>query len=421
MKKKALLIFLCLCIYYNGWAQLPGMFAEDVSNLSKARMGITSDFFINSNSLTPEFIDKFYTGGHIDVKLKDQVLQLTKNENRIGAELNYGFFVSFKPDSLFNKNVFHLFFSVRDRNHVDACFSKDFFKIGFYGNASYAGNTATLGNFNFNFIRYQQLQIGLFSSKLDSAARWGIGLSFLKGEQYSSVLARKADLYTSPDGQKINFDTDIEIAQSNPSNKGLNAINGYGASLDIYFEAPFQSKIGNSKLAISVADIGLIRFDDQSLYRRQDSLFQYSGFHISSIYDIRDSTFLPTSKDSIINAVFPSKKRGVTVTLPSTLNVSFETAFNKHFHLMEGARYMYNANNKLYLYLKGNIYFTKKVMLSATVGYGSYGNINYGLGLAANLGAGFLLYAGSNNLEGYLLPSMAGGRSAYFSLFKNFN
>lgn len=420
MKKKSLLIFLCLCIY-NGWAQMPSIFSEDVSILSKTRMGLTSDFFVSSNSVTPAFIDKFYTGGYIDVKLKDQVLKLTQNENRIGAELNYGLFVSVKPDSLFHRNVFHLFFSLRDRQHADASFSKDFYKIGFYGNASYAGNTATLGNFSFNLIRYQQLQIGLFSSKLDSAARWGIGLSFLKGEHYSSVLARKADLYTSPDGKEINFDTDIEIAQSNPLNKGLNATNGYGASLDIYFEAPFQSKIGNSKLVISVADIGLIRFDDQSLYRRQDSLFHYNGFYISSITDIRDSTFLPTSKDSIINTIFPAKKRAVTVTLPSTLNLSFETAFNKHFHLMEGARYLYNANNKLYVYLKGNIYFTKKVMLSVIAGYGSYGNINYGLGIAANLGAGFLLYAGSNNLEGYLLPSMAGGRSAYFSLFKNFN
>ena len=89
--------------------------------------------------------------------------------------------------------------------------------------------------------------------------------------------------------------------------------------------------------------------------------------------------------------------------------------------MMEGLRYIYNGNNKLYLYVKGKIYFTKSFMLAATAGYGSYGSLNYGLGLAANIGGGFSVYAGSNNIEGFLFPSKAGGRSAYFSLFKNFN
>jgi hypothetical protein len=419
--KKIYILFYLLILFSNGKAQIASLFTEELSDLPKARMGITSDYFVNASSLTTRFINKFYTGGYIDATLKGQVKSKTKNSNRLGAELNNGIFATFKLDSLFQKDVFNLFFNVRDRFHIDARFSKDFYNVGFYGNAEYAGRTADLSDFNLNILRYQQFQIGIFSSKLDSAARWGIGLSFLKGEQYYSVLARKAKLFTSEDGQYIDFDTDIEMAQSNPFNKGLKAINGYGASMDIYFEAPFQTYFGPSKLAVSVSDIGLIRFNDQSIYRKQDSLFHYTGFHVKSIFDLQDSTFLQTSQDSIQNKILPSKKRSVTTTLPSTFNLSFESKINTHFHLAEGVHYIFNANYKLLAYIKANIYFNKNVMISATIGYGGYAGFNCGIGLGANLGAGFSLYAGSNNLEGYLFPAKTAGRAAYFSLIKNFN
>jgi hypothetical protein len=420
VKKKAILFYL-LISFLCGKAQIAAVFSDELTDVQKARIGVTADYFINASSFTNQFIGKFYKGGFIDVSLKDQISKRTKNSNRIGAELNYGIFAAFRLDSLFKSNHFNLFFCIRDRQHVDAHFSKDFYNVTFYGNAMYAGKTADLNAFSFNLIRYQQFQIGLFSTKLDSGARWGVGLSFLKGEQYYSVLARKAQLFTSPDGQYIDFDTDIEMARSNPANKGLNAMNGFGAGMDIFFEAPFQGSLGSSKLTVSVADIGLIRFNDQSVYRKQDSLFHYTGFKIKSIFDLQDSLFLNTSQDSIQNKILPSKTRSVTATLPSTLNLSLETAFGKNFHLTEGIRYIFNANSKLLAYVKASFYFNKSIVLSATAGYGGYGNLNYGMGFGARLGTGLSFYIGSQNLEGYLAPTKTAGQSAYFSLIKNFN
>lgn len=420
MKKIILLFYLLIC-FVDLKAQIAAPFADEFADTSKVRIGFTSDYFINASSFTTQFLRKFYQGGFIDVALKDQVSARTKNSNRAGAELNYGVYAAFRLDSLSRRNSFHVFFSVRDRQHVDAHIPKDFYNVAFYGNAMYAGKTADLNSFSFNLIRYQQLQVGLFSTKLDSGARWGIGLSFLKGEQYYSVMAHKAELFTSEDGQYIDFDTDIEMAQSNPSSKGLNAVNGLGAGLDIFFEAPFQTERGKSKLMISVSDIGLIRFNDQSVYRKQDSLFHYTGFKIKSIFDLQNSIFMNTSQDSIQNTVLPAKTRPVTATLPSTLNLSLESVFGRHFRLTEGIRYIFNANMNLLVYVKASVYFNKRVMLSASAGYGGFGGFNCGMGLGANLGAGFSLYAGSNNLEGYFAPTKTAGQSAYFSIVKHFN
>jgi len=418
--KKILFILAILSAPMLADAQISAIFSDEFPDSTKTRVGLTADYGLNATALTSQFVSKFYKGGFIDKGLKDQVLNRTKNMNTIGADLNYGVYVGIKLDSIFHKKNVSLFFSMRDRAHFDARYSKDFYKVGFYGNAAYAGQVADFNDFNLNYLRYQQLQVGLFSSKYDSAARWGIAVSLLKGEQYASIFAQKAELYTSEDGTYIDFNTNMQVAQSDTANKGIGAFNGMGASVDIYFEAPFKTRFGNAKLRVSIADIGAIKFNNKSLFLNQDSLFHYDGFHVNSVYDLQDSTFASTSQDSIINSVAPFKNQSFSVTLPSVLNLSYEIQFNEHFLLVEGIRYVFNGNYNLLAYVKGNFIINPKFTISATVGYGGYGKFNYGLGAFANLGKGFIIYAGSSNLEGFITPKKASGQAAYISLVKNF-
>jgi hypothetical protein len=412
--------FLCL-ITIQANAQIASIFSDSFPDSAKTRIGINADYSIGSNNLTNEFIGKFYKGGYIDAGLKEEVLSRTRLKNRIGADVNTGIYAAFKLDSLLHKKNLSIFFSIKDRQHFDASFSRDLYKVGFYGNAMYAGKTASFDGFNMTLLRYQQVQLGIFSSKLDSAARWGIGVSFLKGEQYASVFAKTAELYTSEDGQFINFNTSMEMAKSDTAKKGFAAVNGWGASVDIYFEAPFKTKLGDSRLRVSVSDIGLINFNKNTLYLRQDSLFHFEGFTVNSIYDLQDSTLSNnTSQDSIVNSIAPFKKQTVSVTLPAVLHLSYETRLSKNVELIEGIRYVFNANYKLLAYLKGNFYFSDRFMLSATLSYGGYSTFNYGIGVFANLGKGFLVYTGSNNIEGYIVPGKTTAQGAYISLVKNF-
>jgi Family of unknown function (DUF5723) len=418
--KKIIFLLLFTGIQYTSTAQIAAIFADEFPDSAKTRIGITGDFSFNSNALTAAFTSKFYKGGYIDTDLKNSVLSKAKNQNRIGEDLSYGVYIGLKLDSIFHKKNVSLFFSIRDRQHFDAQFSKDLFKVGFYGNASYAGKIADFNKFSLNLLRYQQLQIGLFSSKYDSAARWGIAVSLLKGEQYASIYAKKAELFTSEDGQYIDFNTDMTVIQSDKTKKGIAAVNGIGASVDIYFEAPFKTRFGDSKLRVSIADIGAIKFNSQTQYLNQDSLFHYAGFTVNSIYDLQDSTFGSTTQDSIINKIAPFKKQSYSATLPSTLHLSYETQLNKYIQTVEGIRYVFNGNYRLLYYLKENISINKHLMISATFAYGGYGTFNYGLGMYANFGKGIVLYAGSNNLEGFIAPKKFAGQGVYISLVKNF-
>ncbi len=396
------------------------IFSDEFPDSAKYRVGIAGDFGINSNCLTVDFFNKFYNGGYVDNELKNVVLDRVKQKNRVGADVNYGIYAAFAPDSFMHKKNISFFFSLRDRQHFDTRFSKDFYKLAFYGNSQFAGKTANLSDFNMNFVRYQQVQFGFFSSRLDSATRFGVSVSFLKGEQYASIYAKKANLFTSEDGQYIDFETEMQIAQSDTAKKGISAFNGAGASIDIFFEAPFKTKIGDAKLSVSVSDIGLIRFNKNSLYLNQDSTFHFEGFQINNIYDLQDSTFNATSQDSITKKIAPFKKQSVTYTLPTILTIDYRIQLNKRFGLAEGARYVYNGNYNLLLYAKADCWINKNINISTTFAWGGYGNFNYGLGLYGNIGKGYMFYLGSNNLEGLIAPNKAGGMGAYVSLVKNF-
>ncbi len=273
--RKLFIILLITFINHRAKSQIASIFSDEFSDSSKTHFGITGDYDFNSNALTNSLLAKFYLGGYIDTDLKNSVLNRLKNENRLGGNIDYGAYASVKMKSFLGSKFISLFFSARDRTHLDAQFSKDLYTVGFYGNSQYAGKTADFNNFNLNLIHYQQLQIGIFSTKLDSAAHWGIGISFLKGQQYLSVAAKKAELFTSSDGQYIDFNTQLSAAQSDPAHTGIGALNGYGSSLDIYFEAPFQTRFGNSKFRVSVSDIGFIRFNKQTMTLQQDSLFHF--------------------------------------------------------------------------------------------------------------------------------------------------
>lgn len=420
--KKLAIVLTVLFINQVLKAQIAAIFSDDFPETARARIGFTGDYDLNSNALTNSLISKFYTGGYIDESLKNSVLEQVRNKNRIGGNYSYGIYAAFKPDSVLHNKYISLFVSVRDRFHFDSEFSKDLFKVGFYGNAQYAGQTAYFNDFSLNVFHYQQLQAGIVSSNLDSVARWGIGLSFLKGQEYVSVQAKKAELYTSDDGQYIDFNTELQVAKADTAQTGLGAFNGYGASVELYFEAPFQTRLGDAKIRVSVSDIGLIRFNKQTLTLKEDSVFHYSGIHLNSLNDIQSSDG-SNSKDSIINSIVPFKKGSSSATLPAVFDLVYETKLTKSFYLIEGIRHVFNANYGLLGYVKGNFYINPKFMVSATFGYGGYGGygrFNYGLGMFANFKNGIVIYAGSNNLEGYIAPKTHAGQGMYISLIKNF-
>ena len=126
---------------------------------------------------------------------------------------------------------------------------------------------------------------------------------------------------------------------------------------------------------------------------------------------------------NIVDSIVKVDKKGFSANLPSVFNLIYESQLGAKFQLTEGMRYSFNSNYGLLVYVKGSYLLAPRLMISTTVGYGGYGGygkFNYVLGIFANFKNGLVLYAGSNNLEGYLAPKTNAGQGVYISIAKNF-
>ena len=115
---KKILLLLFIGLQLRSTAQITAVFSDVFPDAAKTRIGLVGDFDINSNSITSKFFSKFYKGGYIDSDLKKQVLDRLKNQNRIGADVNYGAYVGIKLDSIFHKKNISLFFLLYNLNFL---------------------------------------------------------------------------------------------------------------------------------------------------------------------------------------------------------------------------------------------------------------------------------------------------------------
>lgn len=365
---------------------------------------VSGDYFFNSNALTTEFVNTFYTGGFITPEIKGRVDKNLKYSNRFGADANYGFSFHCKPESFFGKKNISWSASAKDRLHVDGVFSRDLFRVSFYGNKMFAGQIADLGNSRVNILRFQQLQFGLTFEGDSTHGDYGFSFSLLKGEKNISVDIDRANLTTSADGTKIDFDLAMNIHQTDTGNTGGSAFNGMGASFDLFYEIPYVTWYNDGIFRLDIFDLGFIRWNNRSMYLYKDSLYSYTGVEINNIYDLQNQTIPSSSADSIVNKNASFSRMPYTTFLPSVFSVSATTFYGKKFIFEKGMSYRFNANCRPYYYGTFSWFFVPQAMISAIVAYGGYGNFNAGAEFEAKILKRYILHIDSYYLLGYLLP-----------------
>jgi hypothetical protein len=249
---------------------------------------------------------------------------------------------------------------------------------------------------------------------------YGIGLSALNGQQYLDVEANKAQLYTSPGGQYLNFNSDITYKQSDPANANWGSSNGAGFGVDLFMDIPILSREDHSeKISIEAKDIGMIWWNKSSTTNKADSNYYYDGIAVNNILNLNSSSFNKLNADSILKKETQAITGKITSVLPAVFHINSLTTFGK-WQLSKGLRYIYDANYKINVYLTANYFVTKKLMFSLGCSYGGYSKLSINAGAAWDCGKGFVLRVYSNNLEGYVAPQVALGQSAGLSIMKRF-
>lgn len=364
---------------------------------------------VASNSVTNLFAANIFLGNYIGNGLKKEVTNNFSEFNRIGATLNYGIYGVWHSDTV-KQRVLNFFFAIRHKAYANAVFSEDAFNLAFYGNAMYAGKTAKLTPLNFNFLTYNQAEIGIVCTNFGGKAEFGVGLSFLAGQQLMGISARSATLYTDPTGQYLQFNSNAEMYMSDTSaNHAL--INSYGASMDLYFKAPYKISGHSGTITGSVTDLGFMFWNNKSIYYHKDTSYYYDGVTINSISDLQNVGFNTISKDSLQNKYLPLERKSFFYPVPSTLSINTNTDFGK-YHLEIGYNYIFNAADIAYVYVQGDKYLPSGWISALQLGYGGYETINAALVFSKQTPNSTFRLA-IDHLQGLILPNIFGGAGVY--------
>ena len=274
--------------------------------------------------MSSKLVDKLVNGGFITDKVKAESSKNLRGYNNFGILLNYDVSAFVKGGKKFDFLI-----GVKNQEVINATYTRDFFNLMFYGNDRYKGQTANLGNCNVNALRFQEIKFGAMIHHLDSLGKIGVSLSFIKGEELFYIKTNKnSSLYTSPTGNQLIFNSNFNMALSDTSQRNLTNFNGVGASADILFETTYKSKIGKrSKLIVNANNIGFIHWLNNSVQYSSDSTLNFSGYHISTLNDLKDSTLKRINRDSLVRNLTNARKQNFNVNIPANLLFSSLTAY----------------------------------------------------------------------------------------------
>lgn len=413
--KKYFIVITLITINYFSY----GQYNSEFLNFDKTgrSVSINGEYEFGSNGIYNGLLNKFIVGGFIDQKTKDASKAKMYNHNVIGANMNYDIAAFFGRNSKYSYLL-----SFKDQRVFNSTFTKDFYQLLFYGNKPYLDQTMNFGGSNINSLRFQEIKFGFIWHKIDSTAKAGISVSFIKGQSLFYVKAKEgSSLYTNSDGTELVFNSKFNMALSDTSNKqNPFAFSGVGASADIFFETPYKSKIGKSSvLTVNANNLGFIHWFDNSVQYSSDSTFTFDGYHIDNLLDLKDSTLSSINQDSIINNTANAHREAFNVNIPANLIIINKIIFTDKFALGTGFRYLFNSNFKPYGFMDFEYNFSKKFTSSLHVGYGGYSRLNVGLAFQYNT-PGWYLKIGSNGLQGFILPNKTYGQSAFVTIAKKF-
>ncbi|MGE0568011.1 MAG: hypothetical protein AB7O73_08675 [Bacteroidia bacterium] len=388
----------------------------DYSRIGRS-ISINLDYEAGSNAIKNDMVNTLIWGGHISNEMKDASEKKLRNENNFGIYLNYGVAGFIK-----GKENYDFLVGFKNQEVLNASFNADFYRLMFYGNKRFAGGTADISRISVNALRFQEAKFGFIIHHLDSVAKIGASVSFLKGEQlFDFKTGSNTYLYTSPDATNITFNSQFNLAISDTNNKNLLSFNGIGANADLFFDTPYNSKIGKkSVLLVNANNIGFIHWRNNSVQYESDSIVSFNGYRIENILDLKDSTLQKINQDTILQNLINSRRENFNINIPTNLVLINRIYFGKmNFVLNTGFRYIFNANYKPYVFAEPEYILNKKWIFNLHVGYGGYVRLNMGTSVCY-IGKHLYFKLGSNSLQGYIAPKIAYGQGLYFSIAKKF-
>ncbi|MGE0562507.1 MAG: DUF5723 family protein [Flavobacteriales bacterium] len=384
--------------------------------LPRLNFSLQGGFDYGSNFANNSFLNHFIYGGEIDKDDKSSVYKNLNENNTVGGDVNLAIQAEIPFDTLFKRTNLSLVFGLEHTEHFDAKLSNDLVKLIFDGNKQFAGSYANIGNTNFNYFNYQQINFGLINYKRnnDKPIKEGVIFSIIKAQEHQAITIPSGSFFTEKYGNELIFDLNYIYNGSDTTKTGILAFNGIGISTDFFTE--FNIKNGG-KIKLNIDDLGFIQWSKKSIQIEADSVISFDGVEIDNIFDINDSLISSFSRDSLLEYISSKKGTGgYAIALPTTFNISYLHTFSQKLSMNVGIRYKILSNYFPLIYSNIQYGFSKSFVAQGNLLYGGYGKFNIGITLAKQFKEKYQIIIGTNHLGAYVVPALTYSNNGFLGL-----
>jgi hypothetical protein len=411
---RAILFFVfifCLCLLSKA------QFNNDFLYYTKygRSISIHGEYDFNSTAIQNGFVNKFITGGYLDSATKTGSQKLMSAANRVGGAYSAGITAFWGAKG----SKYSFITGLKQVEFFNSTFSQDFFSMAFFGNKMFEGKNANIGGTTVNHFKFQEVKLGFIWDHIDTTAKVGLSVSYLKGQNLFQVNTGTSSIYTAADASQIylNMHGSFGASDTATNKQGLGAFNGNGASVEFFADMPYQSRFGASKFYIAVNNLGFIRWNQNTLNLNFDTNYIYSGITSNNLFQVSDNSIKQLSKDTLYKKIIHSSVQSKSVNLPTSFLIIHSIKFSNLFTLNNGFRHIFQGNYVPYVFAEGVFNIHKTFTATLHVGIGGYGKLTTGINFEYKINSWYIR-VGSNALQGYILPKQTLGQGLFFSLSK---
>ncbi len=394
--------------------------ALQLSDSGKVSVHIGSGFLLGSSAQPVSFTDKLLFGGFITDAEKAKVGQRLNDLNYGGIDFESDVYFSFKTDSLSKNSA--LFIGGGYTYLQGLAYTTDFFNLMFYGNAPYAGDTATFSNSAFNGFTLAEYKAGFVSQWQGKQGQWtaGFAAGVYQGLSAHRAMVHTGILATAAGGTQLDIAMDFEYNNTGAEPVRFNKPKGWGYGMDAFVK--FQNIEKQFEVNAAIQDIGMIFWNNTPHNYFADTGYIYDGIDITYVFnsgsspnaDVNDSIFEILGIDT---SALPFQ-----TPAPSKLNVSFTKYFGySGVFLNAGVQYFVFMPYQLFVYGRCGKNFPKAEMqISGIAHIGGFGSYGIGVDMEKKLFNDIYLRVGSNSILGFIAPHTFNTASVFGSIRKTF-
>jgi len=388
-------------------------------NAYKMQLAARVSFETNSNAVNAEMIRFFLKGRYITDDMKNRSFKRLQPNNRLGLDVAGEVSFFHKPDSGFGKN-WSYGITVGQRMLFGGEFSKDAYKLGFYGNAPYAGTTLDFSGLKSRFLNYQYITLGFV--KEFEGTKWhkafGFGVSAVNANQFFELNVPRGNLYTEAQGLELQLDGSYQLRQNDASKNKFFHPNGFGLAGTLEFRATDRKR---HMITVRAANFGFLRFNRFSSSRSLDTSLTFNGLQIDNVFDI-NGQFFNNAVDSLGSRLAGTQKNGaLLMAMPADFEVSYTYAIlPQKFFIGASADYKYYPGYFPRFAVRLSGIPDPMVSVSGMVSYGGWGGFNAGVDLGFHLTHGWHFTLGTQTLQGIVAERISSGLSGRAGLTKRF-